>query len=161
MSPNSRVSRQISPSQKLGSSPLEIIRSKSVRYVFKLNSKTPPRLGPPKSIVSYEVHFSTSLDRLGDMDKRILDDVAARMKATAAAEALIIGHTDSSENTGPYADLDRRRADVVRDYLVLQGIDLSRIKTEGRSIREPVGDDSTVAGRGLNRRAEIKLLTRE
>ena len=129
-------------------------------------SHTPLRPGPPKIIISNiirsdEVHFDTSVPRLGDLDKRILDDVAARMKLTTAAEALIIGHTDSSENTGPYADLDRRRADAVRDYLVLQGVDASRISTEGRSIREPVGDDSVVTGRALNRRAEIKLLLRE
>jgi outer membrane protein OmpA-like peptidoglycan-associated protein len=41
------------------------------------------------------------------------------------------------------------------------GIDPSRITVEGRGSADPVGDNTTAAGRAENRRAEIILRDRE
>jgi OOP family OmpA-OmpF porin len=71
----------------------------------------------------------------------------------------VIGYTDDRENTGPNRDLDRRRAEAVRDYLVTRhGIDPSRITVEGRGTSDPVGDNSTAEGRLRNRRVVIRLI---
>ncbi|HEY4642106.1 MAG TPA: OmpA family protein, partial [Thermoanaerobaculia bacterium] len=60
---------------------------------------------------------------------------------------------------GPNHDLDRRRAEAVRDYLVSRhGIDPSRITVEGRDAREPIGDNTTAEGRLRNRRVQIRLM---
>ena len=81
------------------------------------------------------------------------------MKQEPTSTALVIGYTDDREATGPNADLDRRRAEAVRDYLVTRhGIDPSRITVEGRDGREPVADNSTAEGRLRNRRVVIQLV---
>ena len=78
---------------------------------------------------------------------------------TELQTAIVIGYTDDREATGPQTDLDRRRAEAVRDYLVSRhGIDPSRITVEGRDAREPVGDNNTAEGRLKNRRVVIRLL---
>jgi len=89
----------------------------------------------------------------------ILDDVALRMKQEPTSTATVIGYNDDKENTGPNHDLDRRRAEAVRDYLVSRhGIDPSRITVEGRDAREPIGDNTTAEGRLRNRRVQIRLM---
>jgi outer membrane protein OmpA-like peptidoglycan-associated protein len=118
---------------------------------------TPPRV--PTEIRTDEIHFEIGSARLTNIAKAILDDVALRMKSEPSSTAIVIGYTDNREATGPNADLDRRRAEAVRDYLVSRhGIDPSRITIEGRDAREPVGDNNTAEGRLKNRRVVIRLM---
>ena len=118
---------------------------------------TPPH--QPTTLRTDEIHFEPGSARLTNIAKAILDDVALRMKNEPTSTALVIGYTDDKEATGPNADLDRRRAEAVRDYLVTRhGIDASRITVEGRDAREPVADNSTAEGRLRNRRVVIQLI---
>lgn len=118
---------------------------------------TPPRV--PTEIRTDVIHFESGSARLTNIAKAILDDVALRMKQEPTSTAQVIGYTDNREATGPNADLDVRRAQAVKDYLVSRhGIDPSRISVEGRDSREPVGDNNTAAGRAENRRVVIRLV---
>ena len=117
----------------------------------------PPRV--PTELRTDEIHFEPGSARLTNIAKAILDDVALRMKQEPTSTAIVIGYTDNREATGANQDLDRRRAEAVRDYLVSRhGIDASRITVEGRDAREPVGDNSTAEGRLRNRRVVIRLI---
>ncbi|HEX9161095.1 MAG TPA: OmpA family protein [Thermoanaerobaculia bacterium] len=122
----------------------------------------PPPVAPPRvpqTLRTDEIHFEPGSARLTNIAKAILDDIALRMKQEPTSTALVIGYTDNRENTGPNTDLDRRRAEAVRDYLVSRhGIDASRITVEGRDAREPVADNSTAEGRLRNRRVVIQLI---
>lgn len=118
---------------------------------------TPPH--QPQELRTDEIHFEPGSARLTNIAKAILDDVALRMKQEPSSTAVVIGFTDDREATGPNADLDRRRAEAVRDYLVTRhGIDPTRITVEGRDAREPVADNSTAEGRLRNRRVVIRLI---
>jgi outer membrane protein OmpA-like peptidoglycan-associated protein len=117
----------------------------------------PPR--QPQTLRTDEIHFEIGSARLTNIAKAILDEVALRMKQEPSATALVIGYNDSTESTGPNNDLDRRRAEAVRDYLVSRhGIDPARITVEGRDGREPIGDNTTAEGRLRNRRVVIQLI---
>jgi outer membrane protein OmpA-like peptidoglycan-associated protein len=122
----------------------------------------PPPVAPPHvptELRTDEIHFEPGSARLTNIAKAILDDVALRMKQEPAATAIVIGYTDDREATGPSTDLDRRRAEAVRDYLVTRhGIDPTRITVEGHDGREPVGDNNTAEGRLKNRRVVIRLI---
>jgi len=118
---------------------------------------TPPH--QPQELRTDEIHFEPGSARLTNIAKAILDDVALRMKQEPSSTAIVIGYTDDREATGANADLDRRRAEAVRDYLVTRhGIDASRITVEGHDGREPVADNSTAEGRLRNRRVVIRLI---
>jgi len=121
----------------------------------------PPVVEPrqPQDLRTDEIHFEPGSARLTNIAKAILDEVALRMKQEPSSTALVIGYTDDRENTGANRDLDRRRAEAVRDYLVSRhGIDASRITVEGRGTSDPVGDNTTAEGRLRNRRVVIRLV---
>jgi outer membrane protein OmpA-like peptidoglycan-associated protein len=122
----------------------------------------PPPVVPPHvatELRTDEIHFEPGSARLTNIAKAILDDVALRMKQEPTSTAVVIGYNDDREATGANADLDRRRAEAVRDYLVTRhGIDPSRITVEGHDGREPVGDNTTAEGRLRNRRVVIRLI---
>ncbi|MCU0459401.1 MAG: OmpA family protein [Bacteroidales bacterium] len=69
------------------------------------------------------------------------------------------GHTDS-DGTGEHNQrLSERRAESVRQYLVKRGIDSKRIFSHGYGETSPVADNLTPAGKRLNRRTEITILS--
>jgi outer membrane protein OmpA-like peptidoglycan-associated protein len=121
----------------------------------------PPPVVPerqPQDLRTDEIHFESGSARLTNIAKAILDEVALRMRQEPSAMAEVIGYTDDRENTGANRDLDRRRAEAVRDYLVSRhGIDPARITVEGRGTQDAVGDNTTAEGRLRNRRVVIRL----
>jgi outer membrane protein OmpA-like peptidoglycan-associated protein len=70
----------------------------------------------------------------------------------------IIGHTSSVGGYEHNVELSRKRAKQVRNYLIISGIDKSRLRSLGRGPDEPIADNATVEGQSLNRRVEIKIV---
>ncbi len=69
----------------------------------------------------------------------------------------IVGHTDSTGNDAINDPLSVQRATSVRNYLSNRGVDPARTEVQGRGSLEPVADNTTEAGRAMNRRVEIFL----
>jgi outer membrane protein OmpA-like peptidoglycan-associated protein len=67
------------------------------------------------------------------------------------------GHTDSSGSDAYNMDLSQRRADSVKNLFIQRGLSPSRIETMAFGESLPVADNSTEAGRAMNRRVEIKI----
>jgi outer membrane protein OmpA-like peptidoglycan-associated protein len=70
----------------------------------------------------------------------------------------VIGHTDS---VGSYADnqaLSERRAQSVVDYFASRNVNPLRLDAYGKGETEPRADNSSDAGRALNRRVELWIL---
>jgi outer membrane protein OmpA-like peptidoglycan-associated protein len=69
----------------------------------------------------------------------------------------VIGYTDSVGTDAYNINLSNERAITVAFYLNDQGVEISRIRTEGRGEREPRMLNDTAANRALNRRVEIYI----
>lgn len=67
----------------------------------------------------------------------------------------IEGHTDNIGSMEYNIDLSQKRAQAVKDYLVVKGINESRISIMGFGYKKPIAPNDTEEGRALNRRAEI------
>ena len=70
----------------------------------------------------------------------------------------VIGHTD---NVGSHADnqlLSENRAQSVQNYFAGQNVNPLRLEAYGRGETEPRADNTTEAGRQLNRRVELWIL---
>jgi outer membrane protein OmpA-like peptidoglycan-associated protein len=67
------------------------------------------------------------------------------------------GHTDSTGSDSYNMDLSQRRADSVKNLIVQRGLSSARIETMPYGETMPVADNSTEAGRAMNRRVEIKV----
>jgi len=80
------------------------------------------------------------------------------LKAFPQVNIEVCGFTDNAGNAAANRKLSLRRAETVRAYLILRGIDPSRINAVGKGGEEPVTDNGTPEGRAFNRRIEIKRI---
>jgi outer membrane protein OmpA-like peptidoglycan-associated protein len=90
----------------------------------------------------------------------ILDQFAQGLAQQQSTEVRIIGHTDNVGSDGLNNTLSVNRAQSARDYLVVRGVNSSRISIDGRGEREPLADNATESGRARNRRIDIFLAER-
>ncbi len=67
----------------------------------------------------------------------------------------IEGYTDSIGSDEYNQTLSDKRAESVRDYLVSSGVSMNNVAAVGKGKADPVADNSTAAGRKLNRRVEM------
>ncbi|MGA3089177.1 MAG: OmpA family protein [Terriglobales bacterium] len=67
----------------------------------------------------------------------------------------IDGYTDSVGSDQYNQTLSDKRSEAVRDYLVSSGVPVASVTARGMGKADPVADNSTAAGRQLNRRVEM------
>jgi len=79
------------------------------------------------------------------------------LKKNPAYKVKIIGHTDSRGKAEMNMRLSLARAEAVKQALVLEGIDATRIIPIGRGELDPIASNRTKEGRAKNRRIEIEL----
>ena len=84
-----------------------------------------------------------------------LDELARFLAKYPDRSVVIEGHTDSVGSEDFNVGLSERRAASVRTYLVRQGVDTSRITTQGMGESVPVASNDSSGGRQQNRRVEI------
>jgi len=127
--------------------------------------KAPPPPPAPPPAPTYETTTLTS-EALFDHDKSNLKP-AGRAQLDALADKIskdervvdvkIIGHTDSDGTEAYNQALSLRRANSVRDYVIEKGVNPNIISVTGMGESQPVADNSTKAGRALNRRVEVMV----
>lgn len=102
------------------------------------------------------VLFASNKDSLLQTAQTKLDQVADALKAESDEKRIIVeGHTDSRGPETKNRSLSFRRAAAVRDYLVAQGVDPSKIAAKGLGESRPLVDNYTAENRANNRRVEI------
>ena len=67
----------------------------------------------------------------------------------------IDGYTDAIGSDDYNQTLSDKRAEAVRDYLVNAGVSMNNVVARGLGKSDPVADNTTAAGRQLNRRVEM------
>ena len=67
------------------------------------------------------------------------------------------GHTDNVGKDELNQKLSESRANSVKQYLMQNSVDESRIVATGYGESKPIEDNKTVAGRSKNRRVEMRL----
>lgn len=103
------------------------------------------------------IFFQSNSAKLLPKSFKALNDVAAVLKEDAALKLDIEGHTDSTGGDKINVPLSKARAKSVYDYITSQGVDASRLSSEGYASSQPIAPNKTVAGRALNRRVVMKL----
>ncbi len=84
-----------------------------------------------------------------------LDTVAEALKTQGEHHFTVEGHTDNQGTDAVNEPLSKKRAEAVRDYLVVHGVAAEAISAIGYGSTHPIGDNKTVEGRAMNRRVEI------
>lgn len=100
--------------------------------------------------------LNSSVLTLGATGK--LDELLKKIKNTPkVVEIRVEGHTDNSGNDAINLPLSKARAQSVRDYLVLNGLEMANIQVAGFGASRPVADNTTESGRAANRRVEVSV----
>lgn len=69
----------------------------------------------------------------------------------------ISGHTDDTGSEQHNLALSQRRAAVVAEYLIENGVDINRVQTLGLGSSKPIAENTTDEGRMKNRRVELLI----
>ncbi len=92
-------------------------------------------------------------------DYERLDALARTLQEVSTEKRfLVVGHTADIGNPTGQQRLSVARAKAVVDELTARGLASGRFIYEGRGGSEPIGDNSTPAGRARNRRVELTVL---
>ncbi|WP_291137722.1 OmpA family protein [Flavobacterium sp. UBA7663] len=88
----------------------------------------------------------------------VLQAMAAILKEYPTAKFSLEGHTDSDGKDAMNQKLSEDRAAAVKNFLIEQGIDASRLSSKGFGETMPVDSNKTAKGKANNRRVEVKLV---
>ena len=106
------------------------------------------------------INLFTPQTELTDSGKTILAEVGSYLKKFSPSKIAVRGHTDSVGKPNLNQTLSEKRAEKVREFLVVyEEIPPVRIMAEGVGSSQPSATNSTEAGRALNRRVEIAVST--
>ena len=114
-----------------------------------------------EAVISLEgVHFGFDESTLTPEAQAILDKAVALLDKQQSVVVEVAGHTDSVGSEEYNQKLSERRAVAVKDYLESKGITATRLTARGYGEAQPVASNDTDAGRALNRRVELIVLSR-
>jgi OOP family OmpA-OmpF porin len=126
----------------------------------------PRAAAPAAAPVATSSKVTLLADALFDFDKSTLkpegiqklNGLVQKLKNVTVEVIIVVGFTDSIGSLNYNKKLSLRRAEAVKAYLTQNGVEASRVYTEGKAFAEPVGDNKTAVGRALNRRSVIEVV---
>jgi OOP family OmpA-OmpF porin len=87
-----------------------------------------------------------------------LEKISERVRRVSSVEAVqITGHTDNTGTPDYNQKLSEARAATVKDFLVKNGVDPSKITILGKGESSPLADNATKEGRAKNRRVDVMV----
>jgi outer membrane protein OmpA-like peptidoglycan-associated protein len=122
----------------------------------------PPPPPPPapkveRTIILDDVLFDFDKSAIKPEAAQILDRLVAFMNENPSSKVSLSGHTDSIGTEAYNLKLSDRRWMSVRDYVVKEGVDSSRVSGQGFGESKPIASNATAEGQAKNRRVEIKV----
>jgi OOP family OmpA-OmpF porin len=122
-------------------------------------AEPPPPPPPPAEVVKFKprIQFAWDSPALDVAQQTVLKDVVKSLLADKSYNVRIEGHASSEGQVEHNNKLAQKRAESVRNFLIANGVDGSRLTVEGFGSRVPVADNKTEAGRIQNRRVEFDV----
>jgi general secretion pathway protein A len=128
--------------------------SEAEEQISSLPAGQPAGVAADQSSIIYFEHNSNELPQKA---YETLDDIVKFTAQRPDLKITVIGFTDSQGNAVFNKQLSKYRADMVKNYLIGQGISPANIEAIGKGPQNPVGSNKTFEGRQMNRRVEIKV----
>ncbi len=112
------------------------------------------------SIALYGILFDFDRATLQQESNKQLQDVLTLLATNPDLRLEIQGHTDSDGSADYNMQLSQRRSESVLNYLVLFGVEPSRLKATGYGESMPVAPNDTDENKAMNRRVELARIVR-
>jgi len=113
---------------------------------------------PP--LVFHNIHFETGKWRLLPESYPVLDEIAASLRSQPDVRIRVEGHTDSRGGDAFNLTLSQQRGLAAMNYLIGAGIDPARLEYAGFGLSRPMSTNATTEGRAMNRRVEVRTLSK-
>lgn len=111
-----------------------------------------------KLVIMEKVYFATAKATILARSFPLLNNVARVLRDHPEIQLIRVeGHTDSQGARDYNVGLSQRRANSVKDYLIHQGVDGTRLQAKGFGPDRPADTNKTDAGRSNNRRVEFVI----
>jgi outer membrane protein OmpA-like peptidoglycan-associated protein len=102
------------------------------------------------------LQFAGNKATLNKKNEALLKKLNQALITAVPSKVFIQAHTDSLGNTIRNKNLSVQRAKSVQDFLVANGaVNLKNVESVGLGDTNPISDNTTAAGRSLNRRIEV------
>ena len=111
-----------------------------------------------KSFVLEGVNFITGSDAITKESKSVLNNVAETLIKNDDVNVEVAGYTDDRGEASFNQSLSQKRAESVKAYLQSSGVAANRMTAKGYGENDPIGNNSTSAGRAMNRRVELHII---
>ena len=109
----------------------------------------------------YGIHFNFDKATIRGETRGLISDIAKTLQVNPGWTLEIRGHTDSIGDPAYNARLSKRRADAVKTRLVQRyRINPARLVASGAGATEPKATNSSLQGRAINRRVQLKRTDR-
>ncbi len=109
----------------------------------------------PREVETIEVMFEPNSANITTDSKVKIRQSVERLNSRGYRHITIEGYTDNSGTHAQNIALSTKRANTVKELMVLYGIDSSKITAVGKGELNPIADNDTPEGRAKNRRIEI------
>lgn len=109
-------------------------------------------------IILRNVFFDFDKATLRDESETELNRLIKFLNTYSSVRVEISGHTDSRGSDEYNQSLSQNRAQSVVNYLIINGIDKTRLAFKGYGESQPMASNDTDQGRQLNRRVESKII---
>ncbi|MCF8243392.1 MAG: OmpA family protein [Melioribacteraceae bacterium] len=112
-------------------------------------------------VLSGDTNFEFNKSKLLPNAYAALEDVVSTMKEHPEYKWEIGGHTDAIGSSSYNTKLSKERAQSVVDYLLSKGVNRNSLIIVGYGESSPIATNDTDEGRSMNRRVEIRLLSKK
>lgn len=118
-----------------------------------------PRLVAPSLDVirNAVVNFAFGSVVVASQYQDVLNRVADVMKEAESVKVMVRGYTDSIGNENYNKRVSEQRAESVKIYINIQGVEADRMQAVGLGESNPIGDNKTHQGRETNRRVDFSI----
>lgn len=135
---------------------LEIIDEKPLVAVLSFGAEELKKaLDADGRVAVYGINFAVDKSDLQVGAEKVIAEFVKLMGMYPDLKLEIQGHTDNTGSAAHNLDLSNRRADAVKKYMLLFGIDGTRLVAKGYGLTQPIESNDTEEGRAKNRRVEL------
>ena len=116
------------------------------------------RIQPGEKVILKNIFFDFASAKLLNESKAELQQLIQFLRDNPDVKIRITGHTDNTGTQAYNLDLSQNRARAVANYLLNEGIAMTRVSYKGMGFSEPIADNKTEEGRAQNRRTELLIV---
>lgn len=138
----------------------KVIDTKTIqpeKVSFKGNDLAVKEIKVGEAYTINDVLYATNSAVLNERSKFILKGFARFLKENPTVSVSIQGHTDDIGDDDKNLILSQQRADGVKDFLISQGVNASRLKSDGFGESQPKVPNTIESNRAKNRRTDFVI----